>query len=158
MRASRHVRHERSGGAAGHDRRAMTLMAIDDRAEAHIDAALEQLARPAPPGDHVARVLARTAGRADAPHRAGVPVAWMRPQWLVPIAASVVVALGAFWQVSQIPLVLPKAVQTSGSSGVGDQTYSWGTPREVDRPVLPPQAYWAMDPFEEFRTLRPGRR
>ncbi|MBA2355686.1 MAG: hypothetical protein H0V80_13595 [Acidobacteria bacterium] len=28
--------------------------------------------------------------------------------------------------------------------------------RDIDRPVLPPQAYWAMDPFAEFATLRPG--
>ncbi len=33
---------------------------------------------------------------------------------------------------------------------------TWGAPQDIDRPVLPPQAYWGMDPFAEFATLRPG--
>ena len=31
------------------------------------------------------------------------------------------------------------------------------TDPQLDLPVLPPQAYWAMDAFAEFETLRPGR-
>jgi hypothetical protein len=58
------------------------------------------------------------------------------------------------------PLVADHAGRvTDGSSAdEADRSEShpyqpWGALREIDRPVLPPQAYWGMDAFEEWRQL-----
>lgn len=58
------------------------------------------------------------------------------------------VALGATWLLRVGPVTLPSPEATS--------VLSWGAPREIDRPVLPPQAYWGMDAFDEWKSLRPG--
>jgi len=142
----------------------------DDRANAHIDAALEALARAEPPRQHVEGVLARTSasnasaqGQPDAtggrggalrrrPDLAGV----LRPRWVLPIAATALIALGASWNVGRTRVALPAVAQPTGAVDVPHQTPRWGAPEDIDRPVLPPQAYWGMDPFAEFATLRPG--
>jgi hypothetical protein len=106
-----------------------------------IDAALEALARPEPPADHVVRVLARTGpGQGYGLQAAGN----LQARWVLPVAATVLVALGATWQVGGMSVVMPEVLTT------------WGVPQEIDRPVLPPQAYWGMDAFEEWKSLRPG--
>ncbi len=142
----------------------------DDRADAHIDTALEALARPEPPRQHVEGVLARTSasnaslqGQPDATGgRGGARRLWpdlagvMRPRWVLPIAATALIALGAAWNVSRTRVALPAVAQPAGSADVPHQTTRWGAPEDIDRPVLPPQAYWGMDPFAEFETLRPG--
>lgn len=126
--------------------------------DAHIDDALEAVARPEPPADHVARVLARTGsavGRDGSPSRPSVTPL----RWALPVAVSVLVAAGVTWSLRDVTL---PAIQTSRSLALSDvegesRPYQpWGTPRELERPVLPPQAYWGMDAFEEWRTLRPG--
>ncbi|BCS33923.1 hypothetical protein TBR22_A31510 [Luteitalea sp. TBR-22] len=110
-----------------------------------IDAALEALARPEPPADHVARVLARTGSAAGDGLQ---PAGYLKPRWVLPVAATVLVALGATWQVGRLSVAMPGVEVASAPA--------WGTPQEVDRPVLPPQAYWGMDAFEEWASLRPG--
>jgi hypothetical protein len=52
-----------------------------------------------------------------------------------------------------MPVVLPE-VQTAQS----ENRPSLSSGPQLDLPVLPPQAYWAMDPFVEFEALRPGWR
>lgn len=125
--------------------------------DARIDAALEALARPQPPADHVARVLARTSASTDAPaDRAAL--AYLRPRWVLPVAATLFAMLGATWQIDrQARSALNTAVLHDGSPHAAGQP-AWGLPEEIIRPVLPPQAYWGMDPFHEFATLRPGTR
>lgn len=116
------------------------MSVLDDE---RIDAAVEAFARPQPPEAHVAQVLARSGpgtgarGQADA-LRAG--------RWMAPVAATAVIALGAAWLASRpaSDLVTPPAAPLD-------------IPADVDRPVLPPQAYWGMDAFEEWETLLPGR-
>jgi hypothetical protein len=139
------------------------MTAHDDE---RIDAALEALARPDPPVDHVARVLARTAGE-----RVGWPSKSLRPRWILPIAATVFAALGGSWligrslqtrldvmmgrQADVLPVTAGSAFATATADKSEHQPYPLiRTP--VDLPVLPPEAYWAMDPFEEWERLRPG--
>ena len=127
---------------------------MNDHDDAQIDAALEALARPAPPADQVARVLAATGpdvvARAGSP-RSGRDGSPSRPsaspfRWALPIAATLLVG-ATTWMLSRgapVDVIAPIPAATA-----------WSQPHDVDRPVLPPQAYWAMDAFQEFRTLRP---
>ena len=147
-------------------------MTDDHQRDAEIERAIEALARRTPPGDHVARVLATSGPSAgdhapgrDAPParppsgRLGEPalptssgadaMGWLRPRWVLPVAASVTVAIGAWWQAA------PAAPSWPALDAATSPAPSWGSARRVERPVLPPQMYWAMDPFAEFATLRP---
>ena len=113
------------------------------------DSLIERFARVTPPTGHEARVCARsgpgavrTAGTARTPAPA---VAW---RWVLPVAASTLVVVGAVWQSRQAArdvLLFPPAA-----------SHEWGG-KGVDVPVLPPRAYWEMSPFEEFERLRPSR-
>ncbi|AMY11005.1 hypothetical protein LuPra_04249 [Luteitalea pratensis] len=131
---------------------------MTDHDDTQLDAALEALARQDIPPDHVARVLARTsAEQANAPvdARGGQVLVYLRPRWLFPIAATVLAVLGATWQLNrQVETWLP--AETAGSESRPYQLHVWGAPEEIVQPVLPPQAYWGMDPFREFATLRSG--
>ena len=120
-----------------------------DPTDASLDAMLEAIARERPPVGHLEQVLAATGprtGPADGPQAVrGV----LRPRWALPIAATVLLAAGLTWHVKrtdapQLPSVVAPSTQAR-----------WGSPIEIDRPVLPPEMYWAMDPFAEFATLRP---
>ncbi len=160
----------------------------DSAADAQLDARLEAMARPEPPRDHVARVLARIAedvgtGGKDAsltgpPERSRE---WrhpsLSPRWALLVAATLIVALTATWHRVRAPAIWPELSQTDAStiaevdasrvaevdaSRVAEvdasarrpyQREAWGTPDEIVQPVLPPQAYWGMDAFEEWRTL-----
>ena len=160
-------------------------MTDDHQRDAEIDKVIEAFARRTPPADHVTRVLAASGPSAggqslgrDAPlarqpggrlgepalpsssgafgrpkwpastHDAGVS-GWLRPRWVLPVAASVTVALGAWWQAA------PAGPTWPSLDAATTPAPSWSSAREVERPVLPPQMYWAMDPFAEFATLRP---
>jgi hypothetical protein len=113
--------------------------------DTRLDAALEALARPEPPSDHVAQVLARTAS---------APASSLRLRWILPVAATVLVALGATWQMNRQVEHWFDA-EMAGSESLPYRPQAWGPPADIDRPVLPPQAYWGMDAFVEFETLRP---
>lgn len=143
----------------------------DERAHAPIDDALEALTRPEPPGDHVARVLARTGPSVGLDGSPGRPPA--RPiWWALPVAASLLVATGVTWALRDVTLPPISAGLgndsmdrdgrlTDGSESVTARSASgpyqpWGAPRGIDRPVLPPEAYWGMDAFEEWKRLRPS--
>ena len=100
------------------------------------------------------------------------------PLWALPVAATVLVACVMVWQVARAPVEWPAVVAVDGpadaqggdtpvaeadgsavaeTDGSESRPYRvWGLPTEVVRPVLPPQAYWGMDAFEEWRSLRPG--
>lgn len=133
---------------------------MTDHDDARIDAALEALARPQPPADHVARVLERTSASTQLPACTldqQTPV-YLRPRWLLPVAATVLVALGATWQIGRHVRGGFDDADGHDASAHASGLPAWGTPEEVVRPVLPPQAYWGMDPFHEFATLRPGTR
>jgi hypothetical protein len=129
--------------------------------DARIDEALDALARPQPPPHHAARVLARTSGEhatrwADA-HDAR-PFGYLQPRWGLPLAATLIAVLGATWQVErqgQRTLDYSMALDVPGRQS---SLPTWGAREEIVQPVLPPQAYWGMDPFREFATLRPGTR
>jgi hypothetical protein len=132
---------------------------MTDYDDSELDAVLDALARPDVPANHVARVLARTstaAGEspADTPR---LPGGYLKPRWVLPVAATILAALGATWQGDRLVRDRFEAVTELATRGAGAAPEpAWRTPQEIDRPVLPPQAYWAMDPFEEFATLRPG--
>jgi hypothetical protein len=123
---------------------------MNNQDDTQLDAAIEALARQEPSHGHVARVLARSGPTAGyGLQGAGYP----RPRWVLPVAASLVVAAGAAWQVTR------QAGLDGVSTGAGvsvPASSGWGAPEEIDRPVLPPQAYWGMDAFEEWNRLRPG--
>ena len=133
----------------------------------HIDAALEALARPEPPVDHLTRVLARTAGTPSWPS-AHVAVGdgmsrrtqWLRPRWLLPIAATVAAAVGGAWLVEgSLQTRLDVVMGSTFATATADTSENRPSPlirKPVDLPVLPPEAYWAMDPFEEWKRLRPS--
>ena len=132
-------------------------MTDEHQRDAEIGRALEVLARPHPPVDHVANVLAASGPSArDEPwvtrHDVLGGHGWWRPRWVVPLAASVTLSIAAWWQAAPTPPSWPTSEATGTSSA------AWGTLRDVERPVLPPQMYWAMDPFAEFATLRPAAR
>ena len=132
-----------------------------DHDDARIDEALEALARPQPPPDHVSRVLARTSaavpGSSFDAHDVS-PRAYLRPRWILPVAATVLAVLGATWQIErQARSAFDDATAPDASTHTSGQP-AWGLTEEVVQPVLPPQAYWGMDPFQEFATLRPGTR
>jgi hypothetical protein len=130
----------------------------DDHDDAQLDAAIEALARTDPPAEHVARVLARTGPDAVMAGSASRPYQGSRPSglaWALPVAATVVAAIGITWQVVRMPVALPVARAARSASGPY-QPQVWGAPDEVDRPVLPPQAYWGVDAFEEWNSLQPG--
>ena len=134
----------------------------DQRADAQIDAALEALARPQPAVDHVARVLARTGAEHDDGRRAA---GYRRLRWALPVAASLLVAASVTWGRRDVPLpeiatdfagTAAERADRAGRAADGSESrpyHPWGAPREIDRPVLPPQAYWGMDAFEEWRRL-----
>jgi hypothetical protein len=139
----------------------------DDHDDAQLDAAIEALARQEPPADHVARVLARTGPDAAMAGSASRPYQRSRPSrliWALPVAATVLVALGVTWQVGRMSegalerVEMARSRATSGVEGASRpyQPQVWGAPRETDLPVLPPQAYWGMDAFEEWKSLPPG--
>ena len=133
----------------------------------HIDAALEALARPEPPVDHLTRVLARTAGTPSWPS-ADVAVGdgmsrrtqLLRPRWLLPIAATVAAAVGGAWLVEgSLQTRLDVVMGSTFATATADTSENRPSPlirKPVDLPVLPPEAYWAMDPFEEWKRLRPS--
>jgi len=142
-----------------------TMTAHDDE---HIDAALEALARPEPPVDHLTRVLARTAGT---PSRPSAHVAigdgmsrrtqLLRPRWLLPIAATVAAAVGGAWLVegslhTRLDVVMGRQADVRPVTAGSENRPSPVIRKPVDLPVLPPEAYWAMDPFEEWKRLRPS--
>jgi hypothetical protein len=109
------------------------------------DASVEQFARVTPPSGHEARVRARSGpGAADAGVVAHTPtgVAW---RWVMPVAASLLVVVGAVWQSNraarQVEVAAPAAPATWSGKG-------------VDVPVLPPRAYWEMSALDEFEQLR----
>jgi hypothetical protein len=132
-----------------------------DHDDARIDEALAALARPQPPADHVARVLARTSPDDAASAVRGHDLrgrAYLRPQWILPVAATVLAVLGAAWQVERQARGAFDDVFVPGASTRAPGLPTWGRPEEIVQPVLPPQAYWGMDPFREFATLRPGTR
>jgi hypothetical protein len=131
---------------------------MTDHDDAQLDAAIEALARQESSPEHVARILARTGPAADdASGRAAHPShsLTLRPRWVLPIAAAVLVALGATWQVSRHTSGLDALIERAESQSVSSAS-GWGVPEAIDRPVLPPQAYWGMDAFEEWNSLRPG--
>ena len=132
-----------------------------DHDDARIDEALEALARPLPPAGHVARVLARTSAEGEGPSvdtSDRSRSAYLRPRWILPVAATVLVVLGATSQVErQARAALENAIVPDAASRASGQP-AWGLPEDVVQPVLPPQAYWGMDPFHEFATLRPWTR
>ncbi len=105
-----------------------------------LDRRIDEVARPEAPPGHTARVLARSGP--IAPARPAPVVPW---RWAMPIAATLFVAAGALWQSDRASRLawfdLPS--QATHWSGKG-----------VDLPVLPPEAYWAMSPFEEFDRLQ----
>ena len=133
----------------------------------HIDAALEALARPEPPVDHLTRVLARTAGTPSWPS-AHVAIGdgmsgrtqLLRPRWLLPIAATVAAAVGGAWLVEgSLQTRLDVVMGSTFATATADTSENRPSPlirKPVDLPVLPPEAYWAMDPFEEWKRLRPS--
>jgi hypothetical protein len=140
------------------------MTAHDDE---RIDAALEALARPEPPVDHLTRVLARTAGTPSRPS-AHVAVGdgmsrrtqLLRPRWLLPIAATVAAALWGAWLVegslhTRLDMVMGSTFATTTADKSENRPYPL-IRKPVDLPVLPPEAYWAMDPFEEWERLRPS--
>ena len=102
---------------------------MTDHDDPQLDAALEALARPDAPSDHVARVLARTSAQTvswpgDA--RGGQLVAYLRPRWAFPVAATVIAVLGATWQIERQVRHRLDDVMALDASGI--------------RPVLPPWA------------------
>jgi hypothetical protein len=134
---------------------------MTDHDDTQLDAALAALARPDAPPDHVARVLARTSAEtASSPGdtRGGQLVAYLRPRWAFPVAATVLAVLGATWQIERQVRDRLDDVMALNASHPEDAVHAWGRQEEVDLPVLPPQAYWGMDAFAEFATLRPGAR
>lgn len=115
----------------------------------HNDDEVERFARVAPPRGHVARVLARSGPSPNVTSRVTVtlrPVPW---RWVMPVAATMAIVAGAFWQAdrSSRPVALPPPVASAEWRGKG-----------VDLPVLPPRAYWQMSAVEEFAQLRPETR
>ena len=89
--------------------------------------------------------------------RGGQLVAYLRPRWVLPVAATVLAVLGATWQSErQVRDRLDDVMTLDASACRSGAARDWGAPEEVVQPVLPPQAYWGMDPFAEFATLRPG--
>jgi len=133
---------------------------MSDHDDARIDEALEALAHPDVPAHHVPRVLARTgpsvqppAGTHDQP-----ATVYLRPRWVLPVAATLLVTLGATWQIERQARGAFDDVVSHDASTHASARPPWGMPEEVVRPVLPPQAYWGMDPFHEFARLRPGTR
>ena len=132
---------------------------MTDHDDARIDEALGALARPQPPADHVARVLARTSQEGSGSWFDAHDVsrsAYLRPRWILPVAATVLAVLGASWQIERQARSAFDAARASDASTHASSRPAWGLPEEIVEPVLPPQAYWGMDPFQEFATLRPG--
>ena len=130
-----------------------------------IESALDTLARVEPPADHAARVLARsgpaTGGAAVHGRWQGLSplvVAGLRPRWVLPLAATALVVLTATWEVVGRRVALPRPARVHDTANAPNQDEPWGTPRDIVRPVLPPEMYWAMDPLAEFATLRPAPR
>jgi hypothetical protein len=107
---------------------------------------VERFAQVTPPPGHEARIRARSGpGAVSATSIARTPsgvVAW---RWIVPVAASALVVVGAVWQSSRaardVWLAPPAA------------SHDWGG-KGVDVPVLPPRAYWEMSALDEFEQLR----
>jgi hypothetical protein len=121
-----------------------------DPIDASLETTLEAIAREAAPPGHLEHVLGTTgplAGTTDRPHDLR---AVLRPRWALPIAATLLLAGGLTWQLGRTgrPALPPDAAATAH--------VRWGAPPDIDRPVLPPEMYWAMDPFAEFATLRPS--
>ncbi len=119
----------------------------DNRTDVPLDAALEVLARPEPPAGHVDRVLSRTTGDPEAGVGVGLVRRMARRPSLraaLPVAATLLVALVLAWQAARAPVAWPDVVEMDGAGRMDD---------EIVKPVLPPEAYWAMDAFEEWRSL-----
>ena len=142
----------------------MTSMDEQRDTDASIDAALEELSRVEPSAGHVERVLARSgpgtgggAVQVRAERLRGLVVAALRPRWALPVAATVVVILAASWEIGGSRVSLPQIARANATEVAAYRLEPWGTPRDIVRPVLPPEMYWAMDPFAEFATLRPPR-
>jgi hypothetical protein len=132
---------------------------MTDHDDRELDAVLDTLARPDVPTDHVARVVARTSAATDEPpvDAPRFPAAYLKPRWLLPVAATLLVVLGATWQGERLVRDRFEAVTGIASGGsVSAPLPAWRTPLEIDRPVLPPQAYWGLDPFHELATLHTG--
>lgn len=111
------------------------------------DSSVERFARVMPPSGHEARVRARSGpGAANATAIGRTPAGVIAWRWVLPVAASALVAFGAVWQSSRAArgvLLSPPAA-----------SHEWGG-KGVDVPVLPPRAYWEMSALDEFERLRP---
>lgn len=120
--------------------------------DARLDAALDGLARPKPPPDHVERVLSRTSEAANA--AGGLGSTYGQRRWLLPaVAASVLTALGVAWQIDR---AVRAGVDDILVATADSATAARVVAPDLNLPVLPPEAYWAMDAFAEFESLRPG--
>lgn len=110
------------------------------------DPSVERFAQVTPPPGHEARVRARSGpGAIDTAVTARTPAGVIAWRWVLPVAASVLVVVGAAWQSSQTTrdvLLAPPAA-----------SHEWGG-KGVDVPVLPPRAYWEMSALDEFERLR----
>lgn len=109
------------------------------------DPTIERFARVRPPAGHAGRVRARSGPGATTHARPARAATALPLRWVLPVAASVLLVVGAVWQSDrasrQVWLdALPVAPQWSGKG--------------VDVPVLPPRAYWTMSAFDEFPQLR----
>lgn len=107
---------------------------------------IERFAHVEPPQGHARRVLAcsgpATAARRDA-SAAPRPAPW---RWVLPVAATLVVAVGAYVQSDRVSRAVPLEVPPPDAAWSG---------KGVDVPVLPPRAYWEMSAVDEFARLRP---
>ncbi len=88
---------------------------------------------------------------------AGSVSATCEPRWVLPVAAtharrprSHVAERATGARAARCAGCARCVREPSGALRPGAQ------PEDVVQPVLPPQAYWGMDPFREFATLRPG--
>src|SRR6187402_2881047 len=116
---------------------------MTDHDDTQLDAALEALARPDAASDHVARVLARTSAltvTSPVDARGGQLVAYLRPRWALPVAATVLAVLGAAWQIErQVRHRLDDVMALDASGRASGVAPAWGRQEEVVLPVLPPQ-------------------
>lgn len=111
------------------------------------DPIVERFARVSPPAGHAGRVRTRSGPRSRANAETVPSTAALPLRWVLPVAASTMVVIGAVWQSDRASRQVwfdapPVAPQWSGKG--------------VDIPVLPPRAYWTMSAFDEFATLRGG--
>lgn len=106
---------------------------------------VERFARVRPPAGHAGRVRARSGPGATTHARPARAATALPLRWVLPVAASAMVVIGAVWQSDRASRQIwidapPVAPQWSGKG--------------VDVPVLPPRAYWTMSAFDEFESLR----